>query len=343
MLKHTVLFVDDEPKVLNSLKRGLINEKFQMQFALSGKEALDILENHKISVIVSDMRMPGMSGLDLLKIVKEKYPQIIKIVLTGYTQLPQILATINQVDIFKFITKPWKMDEEFIPIIREAVEYYNLRQEKIILQESLEKRNVLYQNVLKNTEIKLQNIKKEYSRLKDINLLIVDYIEKKSKYESNNIPEINKSVNHFIQIINQYIDIFQSSNEHFGIDKLNEKLKGYIVSKNLEDNIDLTILEATNKKMYGNLQLCLFITQTIIETFSKNDPEIKMSIIINKEENDEKLIIEIKASNDTKAFELELSDDFDTILKIIRIIAQDKNIYAEKQSHESWIVNVLNT
>ena len=124
MKKNSVLFVDDDINVLSSLRRGLIDEEYKSFFATGGQEALAIMEENEISVIVSDMRMPEMDGLKLLKTIKEKYPDTVKIVLTGYTQLQQVLATINQVDIFKFITKPWDMEEEFKIIIRQAVEYY---------------------------------------------------------------------------------------------------------------------------------------------------------------------------------------------------------------------------
>ncbi|MDA3845774.1 MAG: response regulator [Vallitaleaceae bacterium] len=123
---YSVLFVDDEINVLNSLKRGLFDETYNCIFASSGKEALLLLEKQEIAVIVSDMRMPEMNGLQLLKTVKEKYPDIVCIVLSGYTQLQQILATINQVDIFKFITKPWKLEDEFKVIINQAVAYYQM-------------------------------------------------------------------------------------------------------------------------------------------------------------------------------------------------------------------------
>ena len=125
MEQKTVLFVDDERNVLNSLKRGLIDEPYQCFFAMSGEEAFEILENENIHVIITDMRMPEMSGLQVLKIVKENYPDIVRMVLTGYTQVTTMLTAINQGEIYKYITKPWKLEEEFKPAIRQAIEYYD--------------------------------------------------------------------------------------------------------------------------------------------------------------------------------------------------------------------------
>lgn len=150
--KYSVLFVDDEVNILSSLKRGLMDEEFTCYFASSGKEALEILEETKISVIVSDMRMPEMDGLRLLNEVEKKYPRIIKMILSGYTQLPQILTTINQVDIFKFITKPWKLEEEFIVAIHKALDYFILQKENDEIKIALQNKNQAYVNILKNIE-----------------------------------------------------------------------------------------------------------------------------------------------------------------------------------------------
>ena len=126
MEKRTVLFVDDERKVLMSLKRGLMDEPYNCLFAESGKEALEILQQKDVHVVVTDMRMPEMSGLELLKTVKKEYPHIIRIVLSGYTQITTLLTAINQGEIFRYIPKPWKIEEEFKPAIRQAIDYYNL-------------------------------------------------------------------------------------------------------------------------------------------------------------------------------------------------------------------------
>ena len=84
--KYSVLFVDDEVNILNAIKREMIDENFKMFFANSAKEALKIIDENQISVIVTDMRMPEMNGLELLKIVEEKSPMTVKMVLSGYTQ-----------------------------------------------------------------------------------------------------------------------------------------------------------------------------------------------------------------------------------------------------------------
>jgi two-component system response regulator HupR/HoxA len=137
MEPRTILFVDDERNVLTSLRRGLMDEPYNLLFAESGKEALALLEKNEVHVIVTDMRMPEMGGLELLKIVKVKYPNIVRLVLSGYTQVSTLLTAINQGEIFKFITKPWKLEEEFKGVIAQAVEYYNLHAERDMLSKEL--------------------------------------------------------------------------------------------------------------------------------------------------------------------------------------------------------------
>lgn len=134
MEKRTVLFVDDEEKILRSLKRGLMDEPYVSLFANSGQEALEILKQKEVHVLATDMRMPEMSGLDLLRIVKKEYPHIVRMVLSGYTKVSTLLTAINQGEIFKFITKPWQLEEEFKPAVREAVEYYSFRSQRQMVE-----------------------------------------------------------------------------------------------------------------------------------------------------------------------------------------------------------------
>jgi len=185
---YSVLFVDDEVNILNSLRRGLMDEEFSYHFAISAKEALKILESTKIDVIITDMRMPEMNGLELLKIITEKYPLTVKIVLSGYTQLPQILATINQVDIFKYVTKPWEL-EELLLIIHKALDYYILQEENINYKKIIEAKNQTYQNILKKIDDVVENAKKSSELLGICGKSIIGFgkhfsLEERMKYQS---------------------------------------------------------------------------------------------------------------------------------------------------------------
>ncbi len=166
--KGTVLFVDDEPHILNAIRRAITDEAFDGLFAESGAAALKIFEEQEVGVIVTDMRMPVMDGLALLKIVREKYPHTVRIVLSGYTQLSQILGTINHGEIFQFIPKPWQMEEELLWAVRRAIERHNIEAERDKLQVGLAKKNAAYVRILNEMDQKLANERRNIASFKKI-------------------------------------------------------------------------------------------------------------------------------------------------------------------------------
>ena len=127
MEKRVVLFVDDEEKILNSIERCLLDEPYHKFFAKSGQEAVEILKREEVHVIVVDMFMPEMDGLELLKIVKKRYPNIINMVLSGYSQPVNTMMAMYEVGIYRFISKPWTYDDDFRALIRRAIYDYNLQ------------------------------------------------------------------------------------------------------------------------------------------------------------------------------------------------------------------------
>jgi len=126
---RTVLFVDDDETILRSLERGFLDELYIQLFARSGQEALEILQKEQVHVIVTDMRMPGMDGLELLRIVRETYPNIVMIVLSGYTDMPTLLKEFGQGEIFEFVPKPWKLEKDLKKVVRNAIDHYNIQNE----------------------------------------------------------------------------------------------------------------------------------------------------------------------------------------------------------------------
>jgi DNA-binding NtrC family response regulator len=108
--RGTVLFVDDEPRVLTSM-RAMFRRDYEVLLANSGQEALDLLRGHTVDVIVSDQRMPGMTGVEVLKAVKHLAPKAMRILLTGYADLSAIEASINEGEVFRYLTKPCPSDQ----------------------------------------------------------------------------------------------------------------------------------------------------------------------------------------------------------------------------------------
>jgi len=116
---QTLLLVDDEPNILNSLSRLLRREGYTILTAASPFEAFDLLAKHPTQVVISDQRMPEMSGTEFLSRVRQLYPDTVRLVLTGYTDLESVTGAINQGAIYKFLTKPWD-DDQLREQIREA-------------------------------------------------------------------------------------------------------------------------------------------------------------------------------------------------------------------------------
>ncbi|KAB2927407.1 MAG: EAL domain-containing protein [Dechloromonas sp.] len=113
---QTLLLVDDEPNILNALTRLLRREGYQILTATSPLSAFELLAKHPVQVILSDQRMPDMSGTEFFSRVRQLYPDTIRIVLTGYTDLDSVTGAINRGAIYKFLTKPWDDD-----LLREQV------------------------------------------------------------------------------------------------------------------------------------------------------------------------------------------------------------------------------
>jgi diguanylate cyclase (GGDEF)-like protein/PAS domain S-box-containing protein len=105
--RRTLLLVDDEENVLSSLRRLLRGAGYQIVLARNGAEGLAKLAEHDVDVIVSDQRMPGMTGVEFLRRAKELYPDTVRMVLSGYTELQTITDAVNEGAIYKFLTKPW--------------------------------------------------------------------------------------------------------------------------------------------------------------------------------------------------------------------------------------------
>jgi len=106
----SLLVVDDEENILAALRRTLRREPYTVLVANSGAEGLRILAERHVDVVVSDQRMPGMSGTDFLRSVKKAYPHTVRMVLSGYTELKSVTDAINEGAIYKFLTKPWDDD-----------------------------------------------------------------------------------------------------------------------------------------------------------------------------------------------------------------------------------------
>lgn len=137
--KISVLYVDDEANNLTAFKANFRRD-FKVFTALSAKEGLDILRNNNIEIILTDQRMPEMTGVEFLELVIKEFPDPIRILITGYADIEAVIDAINKGQVYKYITKPWN-DHELKMNIEKAFEVYQLREENKQLVKSLLRAN----------------------------------------------------------------------------------------------------------------------------------------------------------------------------------------------------------
>jgi EAL domain-containing protein (putative c-di-GMP-specific phosphodiesterase class I)/CheY-like chemotaxis protein len=137
---RTLLLVDDEAHILSALKRLFRRDGYRVLTAGSGAEGLQVLAQHAVDVIVSDQRMPGMSGVDFLRRAKELHPDTVRLTLSGYTDLQSIIDAVNEGAVYKFLTKPWD-DERLREHVALAFRQRELNDENLRLSRENERAN----------------------------------------------------------------------------------------------------------------------------------------------------------------------------------------------------------
>ena len=157
---HTVLFVDDEVNILRALQRLLRNDSMNVLCASRASEALDLLARHPTQVVVTDQRMPEMSGVDFLSAVRESHPDIVRMMLTGYTEINVAVDAINRGEIYRLITKPWN-DDELRATIRQAFDHSDLKSEIRRLNQVTREQNFKLQDMNRNLEGKVRERTKQ--------------------------------------------------------------------------------------------------------------------------------------------------------------------------------------
>ena len=136
-----ILCVDDEEHILKAMKRIFLDTDYEIITASSGEEGLSVLSRtDMIQVVVSDYRMPGMNGVEFLREVCRRWPQTVRIVLSGYADTVSVISAINEGEIYKFIPKPWN-DEDLKVTVGNAVERYILHNRGVELSKELQGKN----------------------------------------------------------------------------------------------------------------------------------------------------------------------------------------------------------
>jgi response regulator RpfG family c-di-GMP phosphodiesterase len=147
----TLLLVDDEPYITNSLRRVLRHNAYHILTAQSGAQALLLMEDNPVDLVVSDARMPEMDGVEFLGEVRTRWPTCIRILLTGYADIDTTVRAINDGSIYRYISKPWH-DTEFCQVIAQSLAYRYAEQERLRLQQLTHEQNEALQQLNEGLE-----------------------------------------------------------------------------------------------------------------------------------------------------------------------------------------------
>lgn len=161
LMERHLLLVDDEPYVLAALQRCLRGEGYTIYPANNGPEALSVLEQYPIAVIVSDQRMPLMTGAEFLEQVKKRWPHTLRLMLSGYSEVQSLVETINQGAAWKFLFKPWD-DDALRERLREAFE---LVETQTVTRKLIDQLHTANQELVRLNDIVVTGYESQASRL----------------------------------------------------------------------------------------------------------------------------------------------------------------------------------
>lgn len=137
--KHCLLVVDDEPDLVQSVK-DLLRFDYKVLCATRATDGLSIMEREKVHIVMSDQRMPEMTGVQFLARLKQQHPETVRLLFTAYADLQAVTDAINQGSVYRYISKPWEPDE-LKTVLRQAVDFYDLQEERRRLLREISDKN----------------------------------------------------------------------------------------------------------------------------------------------------------------------------------------------------------
>lgn len=282
--KEPILYIDDEIENLEGFLFTFMNN-YDITTTQSASEGLEILKNKKIKVVISDQRMPEMSGIELMKIIKEKYPDIIRIILTAYADTENAIEAINQGEIYRYLAKPWnKNDLNYT--IQNALHAYNLKEEN---------KNLLKHLKFTNSELsdKIQLLEQSEEELRQKN---EEYVSLNEEYLAQN--EELKKARDKAEESDKLKSIFLANLSH----EIRTPINGIVGFANMMSNNEIS---SEQQKFYTSIIInssyqLMRIIDDILEISKLETKQIK---IINKEVCINNLLLEMFTIYDIKAKE----------------------------------------
>ena len=188
-IEPTILFVDDEPSILSALRRIVRGQGYRVLLAEGGKAGLALLETEAVDLVVSDMRMPEMDGAAFLEQVHQRWPEVGRILLTGYSDITSTVAAINRGEIQRYIAKPWD-DRDLLLALREGLERRRLLHDNYQLQQLTEAQNSQLKTL--NAEL-ADRVRARTSELEQVNGMLeksFEQLHENASLATNTIPGV---------------------------------------------------------------------------------------------------------------------------------------------------------
>ena len=234
-MKHTILFVDDNPVILKTVQLAFADEPYHLIVAESGREALGLVEREKPSVIVSDLRMPEMNGLEFLSRARKIHDNWIGMIFTAYADINAIMEAVQEEYVWRYITKPWADNRELVIAVKNAVQYLEAKEAQCHAEE------------IANRTKHLAGIGQLAAgiahQFNNINVCIIGYAELAKKVENitpdlkDYLDTITQSARRATEIINDLLKFSNFSSKKFAPTKVSRVAKDALATmrKKLEE------------------------------------------------------------------------------------------------------------
>ncbi len=252
-----ILYVDDESKNLTAFKASF-RRSYDIETAISVKDAAELLKQHSFHIIIADQRMPGVTGVEFFQSVRKTYPIAIRILLTGYTDVREIVDAINKGEIFRFITKPWN-EFEMHNAIRNAYELYTMRQQLQQKMNELETANHELNRLIYSTSHDLRS--PLASIISIVNLAKLDSLDDDIDNYFNLIEKCAEKMDDYILKIVEYYKSVRLNEEYSFID----------FAQQVQEAIDLCSVQNTK----------ITFRQNIVQLVPFKNDVFRLSVVLN--------------------------------------------------------------
>jgi len=249
-----VLFLDDEESIIDGVQRLFMREPYGIFATTKVAEARVALNKYKIKVVVSDYRMPDISGTNFLQEVKECHPEMIKILFTGYTDFSAVEEAINMGEVYRFISKPWKTTE-LLSIIRQCIEHYDLALHAKIKEEELEVSNKklkeMYEVQKEFTSTVSHELRTPLASIKTaIDLVVKKMVGDISPEQAEVLGRAKKNVDRLKRLIDDILDLTKMESGRLQMNFMVNNVNN-VIKETIEAQKDL----ATSRGLYVKLEL----------------------------------------------------------------------------------------